>query len=104
MAWRANGEVLCLADSAHGGIYRKETGSFFSADMPNVQIATVKKCEDDEAFILRLLETEGKDAKGTLWAGEYSWPIAISHNEIRTVKVKGKEIRTVNLLEWESEN
>ena len=58
MAWRANGEVLCLADSAHGGIYRKETGSFFSADMPNVQIAAVKKCEDDEAFIRERIPEE----------------------------------------------
>ena len=103
MAWRTNGEVLYLADSAHDGLCQRKRCGFFSVDMPNVQIAVVKKCEDDESFIIRLLETEGKDTEGTLCVGECSWPFSISHHEILTVKVKGREVQTVNLLEWENE-
>ena len=39
-----------------------EEKSFFSVSAGNVLVSTIKKCEDDDSVIVRLVEIEGKDA------------------------------------------
>ena len=44
----------------HDGVYKEERNSFVKLNPDNVYISTFKKAEDDNAYILRLFETEGK--------------------------------------------
>jgi alpha-mannosidase len=47
--------------SAHDATLPQEK-SFFSVSAGNVLISTIKKCEDDDSVIVRLVDFEGKDA------------------------------------------
>lgn len=63
----------------------------------------VKKCEDDNSFIIRLLETEGKDTAFMLEFNGRRYPIQIGHEEILTLKIEEnaqQPVTEVNLLEW----
>ena len=72
-------------------------------DVSNVRIMLIKKCEDDNSFIVRLLETEGRDTSCTLLLNGIKYPVQIGHEEILTLKIGGDgetSAREVNLLEW----
>ena len=43
------------------------TASFCEIDAPNVMALTFKKAEDDKGYILRLIETEGRETKATVY-------------------------------------
>jgi alpha-mannosidase len=47
--------------SNHDAILPEEK-SFFSVSAGNVLVSTIKKCEDDDSVIVRLVDIEGKDA------------------------------------------
>ena len=58
-----------VANTSHTEGYLPETFSFASVSGKGVVISTIKKCEDDDAVVLRCYDTEGKDvqAKFTLF-------------------------------------
>jgi alpha-mannosidase len=59
----ANSPLFAVPDvRARPGGRLPEEMSFFSVSSPNVLVSTVKKCEDDDSFIVRLYDIEGKDA------------------------------------------
>lgn len=99
---KLNGPYEYLADSAHKGKESCKTYSFASTDCDNVLVVLVKMAEEDEDYIVRLLETGGKDSKFTLQLLSHSYDLTIGHHEIKTVKInsKTKSIKEVNLLEW----
>ena len=43
-----------------------ETFSFFSLDQSNVLVSAIKKCDDSNDVILRLVEVEGREASMTI--------------------------------------
>jgi len=52
-----------IVDDVHGkrdGPLAPDTMSFCSVDKPNVMLTTLKRAEDDEGIIIRLIETQGK--------------------------------------------
>jgi len=52
-----------IVDDVHGkrdGPLAPDTMSFCSVDKPNVLLTTLKRAEDDEGIIIRLIETQGK--------------------------------------------
>lgn len=107
IAQKINGAYEYLADSVHDKTGKQEiqgadTGkSMASTDCGNVRIMLIKKAEDEEAFILRLLELEGKDTCCKLTLAGREYPVTIGHHEIKTLKITGnKQIQEVNLLEW----
>ena len=75
--------------------------SLGKVEAENVSLMLVKKAEDDGDFVLRLLETEGKDTETKLMFRERNYPIAIGRYEIATYKINrdGGEIRKTDLLE-----
>ena len=77
--------------------------SFFCVKDPGVELVLVKKCEDDDSFVVRLLETEGEDRICILEAGEGKYPFSIGRYEIKTLKIDRQKNTAgeVNLLEWE---
>lgn len=62
----------------------------------------MKKCEDDEALIVRLLECEGIATDCQVRVGRRSYPVTIGKHEILTLKISqaGERAEVVNLLEW----
>lgn len=112
IAKKANGAYEYLADSAHPGKIQIAGKSFAAicgpeekacCDVSNVRIMLIKKCEDDNSFIVRLLETEGRDTSCTLLLNGIKYPVQIGHEEILTLKIGGDgetSAREVNLLEW----
>lgn len=106
---KANGPYEYLMDSAHGPMIKGGQGggvsSFAGTDQENVAVQLVKKAEDDEAYVIRLLELEGKDTDYNLSVQGKQYPLAIGHHEIQTVKLDkdGKRLKLVSLLEWDEE-
>lgn len=102
MAARAAGGIEYLADSVHGGENRRKEFSLASVDHPAVRVMLVKKAEEDEDYVVRLLETEGKDRACTLHFLGKAYPITIGHHEIKTIKIntETQSFREVDLIEW----
>lgn len=105
IADKINGAYEYLGDSAHVSSGRgRQVESRFSlgrVEAENVSLVLVKKAEDDGDFVLRLLETEGKDTETKLIFREKTYPISVGHDEIATYKISrdGSRIQKTNLLE-----
>ena len=105
IADKINGAYEYLGDSAHVSSGRgRQVESRFSlgrVEAENVSLVLVKKAEDDGDFVLRLLETEGKDTETTLIFREKTYTISMGHDEIATYKISrdGSRIQKTNLLE-----
>jgi len=65
-----------------------EEMSFFSLSAPNVLVSTVKKCEDDDSVIIRLVEIEGKDSECGL---SVSFPLAAAES-VNIIEEEGKPV------------
>ncbi|MDR1780411.1 MAG: glycosyl hydrolase-related protein [Tannerella sp.] len=82
---------------------KPKSDSFIAVDAPNVSLTAVKKSEDGDDLILRLVETFGRDSDFTLRfpSVSYSWNGKIKGCEIKTLRVDTTTgaIREVNLLE-----
>lgn len=113
IAVKINSPVSYLADSAHEGSRRLTAcslagirkGGAAGGDCDNVRIMLMKKCEDDNSLIVRLLETEGRDTQCVLTVNKISYLVTIGHREILTLKLPGTrtaagEATEVNLLEF----
>lgn len=109
IAEKINGSYEYLMDSVHKTLVRGRTGdniaTFAGTDQENVEIQMVKKAEDDDSFVIRLLEVEGKDTQYSLRVGDKKYSLVIGHHEIQTIKIgrDGNRVKYVNLLEWEEE-
>ena len=105
IADKINGAYGYLADSAHAPLRRgKQVENRFSLGRvaaENVSLMLVKKAEDDGDFVLRLLETEGKDTETELMFRGQNYSITVGRYEIATYKINrdGSEIRKTDLLE-----
>lgn len=105
IADKINGGYDYLGDSAHApsGRGRQVEGRFClgSVEAENVALTMVKKAEDDGDFVLRLLETEGRDTETRLIFREKAYAITMGHYEIATYKISrdGSRIRKTDLLE-----
>jgi alpha-mannosidase len=75
--------------------------SWLSVKEPNVVLSALKKAEDSEALVVRLYETAGRDTDLTLSGALLGKPRAIplSHNEIKTLRLTGRSLRELDLLE-----
>lgn len=99
MATKAACSWEYLADSRHAGRKHMTTGSLAYVEASNVEIMLIKKAEDDDACIVRLLETEGRDTAFTLsFAGE-EYALQIHRHELLTLKITEKQVEATDLLE-----
>ena len=93
--------IVCY-QGIHGGTMNK-SGSFLSIDVPNVIVSAIKLSEDDNAGIIRLVETSGKDTTVTLRfpSADFQWYGNIKAFEIKTLRLdtQSGNIKEVNLLE-----
>lgn len=100
IAGKINSGPKYLADSSHPGKKKLSRASFAAVDKENVELVLIKKAEDDASYIIRLLETAGKDTACMLKFCSRTYPIRIGHHEILTLKLdRNGHAETVNLLE-----
>lgn len=81
------------AGAAYGG------GSVVRTDCANVRVMLLKKAEEGEGLILRLLETDGRDTDACLTIDNCSFPVHLGHNAIETCRYENGTLTAVNLLE-----
>lgn len=101
MADRINSSYEYLADSCHTGAEHTRVFSLASTDKAGVEIMAIKKAEDDGDYIVRVLETEGKDQNYNLVLLGTGYSLTIGHNEIQTLKInpERRTVKNVNFLE-----
>lgn len=105
MAEKISGAYEYLEDNVHVGKQVLPDYSMVSADKTNVEVVLVKKCEDDNSYIIRLLETQGVDTRCNIMFNGKKYPVMIGHHEIFSLKVNDdtERAKEVNLLEWRKE-
>jgi len=110
-AYQYNTPAVAISARAHSGALPAEA-SLFSLKSDSAYIAQVKKAEDDDSVIVRIVEGEGKDTQAELKvhpnfkiksaaetdllelnpkplkAGEGSVTLPVGHFEIKTLKLK----------------
>ena len=104
LAEKAEKKYLYLADNIHTGI-DKTTFSLAQIDCENVRIMAVKKAEEEDGLIFRLMETDGIETKGSIQILDNQYSFAIGKHEILTLKYKmaNKTIEKTDLLEKKAE-
>lgn len=88
--------VIC--ESNHDGDL-PASHSFCELRTDGVQLAAVKKCEDSDATIFRVVETWGCACTAQLSAQGQLWEFPLTPWEIKTLKLHGSDLETVNILE-----
>jgi alpha-mannosidase len=93
---------VSIYQGIHPGTMPK-SGSFLEVDVPNVIVTAIKKSEDGDDLILRLVETSGQDTDVTLRfpTNAFQWQGKMRNCEIKTLRLNTGTgaIREVNLLE-----
>lgn len=101
LAERLNMPCRYLLDTVHrnpaGAAYKG--GSLVKTDRANVRVMLLKKAEDSEGLVLRLLETDGTDTDACLTIGADTFPVHLGHNAIETYLYENGTLTAVNLLE-----
>lgn len=100
LAKAADPVLLYLADCCHDGVRMENCWSGLSIEEENVELGAVKPAEEGDGLIVRLVETGGYKAAGTLKiAGrEVSYEIGVYEILSLNVGMDGS-VRKVNLLE-----
>jgi alpha-mannosidase len=105
IADRINAAYEYLADNCHTGKEKTVSFSLASTNQAGVEIMTIKKSEEDQDYIVRLLETEGKNQQYSLNILGINFYLTIGHHEIQSLKVniENQTIKEVNFLEYDNE-
>ncbi len=95
-------QPVSLYQGIHGG-HLPLKSAFLQVDVPNVNVAAIKKSEEGDDIIIRCVETQGKATDATLnfLTENASWKMSFKPCEIKTLRCNaGKgSIREVDLLE-----
>lgn len=95
---RFNNPPVIIDESNHDGELPTEH-SYYGIDSDRVRMTAVKQCEDDDATVLRLIETTGTTQTASFYAKGQSYTATLSPFEIKTLKLANGEAKEVNLLE-----
>lgn len=98
MAEAFNNQPVVIPESCHDGDL-PSAYSFYEMLTEGVQLAAIKKCEDDDCPVFRVVETKGHACKAQLVISGKQWEIELTPYEIKTLKLCGDKLETVNILE-----
>ena len=107
LAKRLDEPYQYLMDHCHKGTLTLANYSMGRSLTDGVRLALIKKCEDDDSFIVRVEEILGIDhtADTSPAAVEFlgkRYEFVIGHDELKTLKItQDGRLTAVNLLEWE---
>ena len=101
MAERASVPYSYMLDTVHEGEKKLKGYTLIQTSDPCVYAAAVKKAEDDSDYIVRLIETGGRERRASVMAAGRIFEFRIGAYEILTLKLNPESgsARTVNLLE-----
>ena len=102
MADELNNPPIIIDESNHGGNLPAEN-SYLDISNDSVLLSTAKVCEDSDATIIRLIETEGNQASATLTLFGHKYSVSLSPYEIKTMMIDKEGCHEVNMLEQKSE-
>lgn len=94
-----NTAPIVYTDSFHAGKLGEEM-SCFKTDSVNTVVTAIKKSEDGEGTVIRLCEYEGDNSQVKAKLFDTEIDTKINHNEIKTLKIQGPDIKEVNLIEY----
>lgn len=99
-AEKAAGMLLYLTDNRHKGSRIADTWSGLTIAEENVELGCIKTAEQEDALIVRLFETEGKQTAGKLTVAGQAYDYRIAPYEILTLKIsQDGSAKEVNMLE-----
>lgn len=107
LAKRLDEPYQYLMDHCHKGTLKLANYSMGRSLTDGVRLALIKKCEDDDSFIVRVEEILGIDhtADTSPAAVEFlgkKYEFVIGHDELKTLKItQDGRLTAVDLLEWE---
>ena len=90
---------VVIVEGNHAGAL-PACGSFFALQDEGVQLLALKKCEDDNGVIVRLLETAGSARPVSFTFQNRQFRIFLGAFEIKTLKLENGNFKEVNLLEF----
>ena len=93
-----NNPVVVIPECCHDGTLPAQQ-SFYGLDTQGVQLAALKKSEEDDCEIYRLVETEGRSCTARVVAGGKQWDTELQPYEIKTLKLQKDVPVAVNILE-----
>ena len=92
--------LLYLTDNRHKGSRIGNTWNGLTIAEENVELGCIKTAEKEDALILRLFETEGKQTAGQLTISGQEYAYRIAPYEILTLKIsRDGSVKEVNMLE-----
>ena len=89
---------VVIDECNHDGELPAETG-YLSLAGDGVTVSALKRCEDGEGVILRLIETRGDAVDVRLGFGAYGGVVRMQPYEIKTLRILGEAAVEVDLLE-----
>jgi alpha-mannosidase len=99
IAAELNQPAIALNGTFHEGTL-PQSGSFLSVDAPNVIVGAMKKAEDGDDLILRVVETSRRATTTRIELLGRAFEATFAPSEIKTFRIpKDGEITEVNLLE-----
>ena len=93
-----NNPPVIIDEANHDGSLGA-TGSFCEVRGETVLLSALKRCEDDMADVVRLIETNGKACTAEVVLRDSVYSVQMKPFEIKTLKIFDGKIDEVNLLE-----
>ena len=94
-----NNAPIVYMDTFHSGELSEEM-SFYSSEDENAVVTAIKQSEDGDGIILRMCDYNGKDYKTEVKLFDTEIKAELCHNEIKTLKIQGRDVKEVNLIEY----
>jgi alpha-mannosidase len=92
---------IAVTETFHAGPL-PATASHARCDAANIHLVAIKQCEDDDALIVRALETAHTATTTEIQLLEYTFSATFRPGELKTFKLeRGGAVTEVNLLEWQ---
>ena len=98
MADELNNPPVIIDESNHGGDLPAE-GSYISISDDSLLLSAVKRCEDTDDTLIRLIETRGANISAHLKVFGTEHSVTLAPYEIKTLVIAGESSREVNMLE-----
>ena len=98
-----NGPLLLSLESEHDGGSLPLPRAFRGVEIsvPNITMPVLKRAEDGNGWIVRLVETEGKETEGTIRLSllNAEWNVKMRGGEVKTFRIADGEVRETDLIE-----
>ena len=89
---------IVIPECCHDGILPAQQ-SYYAVQTDGIQLAAIKKCEDDHSEVIRLVETDGNRGAVSFTARGITYQTEIAPFEIKTLRLCDTGLQEINMLE-----